>query len=117
MSTHDEFRNDSWETGRDETTALPHEDPTVHGAHDTRQGQPDTTVRVPRRPKGPSWGTVALGLVCLVVAGGAFWVEWAGLDLDWTRSGPLGLVGLGTILVLVGLAALARRGDDERTDP
>ncbi|MCK0110624.1 hypothetical protein MWU75_00495 [Ornithinimicrobium sp. F0845] len=65
------------------------------------------------RPKGPSWGTVALGLICVLVAGGALWVEWADVTLDWTRSGPLMLVGVGLVLVLVGLAALVRRGDED----
>ena len=73
----------------------------------------DALDRPLSRPKGPSWGTIALGLICLLVAGGAFWIEWADLTLDWTRSGPLTLVGLGLVLVLVGLAALLRRSDDE----
>lgn len=68
------------------------------------------------RPTGPSWGTVALGLICLAVAGGAFFVETTDLQLDWRSFGPLTLVGLGVLLVLVGLAALLRRGDDRDED-
>lgn len=66
------------------------------------------------RPSGPSWGTVALGLICLVVAGGVLYVELTDVAVDWTRTGPLALVGIGALLVLVGLAALVNRsGRDE----
>lgn len=78
-----------------------------------------TTSETPRtlpRPKGPSWGTVALGLICLVIAAGALVLEFTDLGLDWRLSGPLTLVGLGLVLVLVGLAALARRSDDDEED-
>lgn len=99
MSSNDEFRTDEFRTEE-----LPNA-----GRH------PDDLGTL-SRPSGPSWGTVALGLVCLVVAGGALWVSWADLDLDWARSGPLTLVGLGVILVLVGLVALVRRSDDDGPD-
>lgn len=86
------------------------------GSYVTTTAAPaDAPPRTLSRPKGPSWGTVALGLICLVVAGGAFWIDWSDLTLDWTRSGPLTLVGLGLILVLVGLAALTRRRDEDDT--
>lgn len=75
--------------------------------------EPSGVERALPRPTGPSWGTVAFGLVCLVVAGGALLVEVGELTLDWGRAGPLGLVGVGVLLVLVGLAALVRRGDEE----
>lgn len=65
------------------------------------------------RPSGPSWSTVALGLVCLIVAGGALAVELTDVSVAWDRAGPLTLVGLGIVLVLVGLAALLRRGDND----
>lgn len=73
----------------------------------------DAQPRTLSRPKGPSWSTIALGLVCLVVAGGALFVELTELSLEWDRTGPLALVGLGVLLVLVGLAALMRRSDDD----
>lgn len=75
-----------------------------------------TPVPTLSRPTGPSWGTVALGLICLAVAGGAFFVEATNLQLDWRSFGPLTLVGLGVLLLLVGLAALLRRGDDSEPD-
>lgn len=99
MSTHDHWANQPYEPDR-------------YG-DDTLGRSGDALDRPLSRPKGPSWGTIALGLICLLVAGGAFWIEWADLTLDWTRSGPLTLVGLGLVLVLVGLAALLRRSDDE----
>ncbi|QDO87518.1 hypothetical protein FNH13_03510 [Ornithinimicrobium ciconiae] len=140
MSNNDAFRNDDRGIWSDDTTALQHDESvttdhgdqaafghgdqatSAHGDHTnftageasgSREQPADIPPRALPRPSGPSWGTVALGLICLVVAGGAFWVEWASLDLDWTRSGPLTLVGLGIILVLVGLAALLRRSDDD----
>lgn len=72
--------------------------------------------RTPPRPTGPSWGTVALGLICLLIAGGSFWIEWANLEVDWSRSGPLTVVAIGAVLVLVGLLALLRRNDPEDAD-
>ncbi|WP_109471590.1 hypothetical protein [Ornithinimicrobium cavernae] len=80
------------------------------------EGAETTAPRTLPRPKGPSWGTVALGLVCLVVAGGALLVELTDVNLDWSSFGPLSLVGLGLLLVLVGLAALVRRNGDEDVD-
>lgn len=65
------------------------------------------------RPKGPSWSTVALGLICMVVAGGVLFVELTDTAIDWASTGPLALVGTGLLLVLVGLAALASRSDDD----
>lgn len=72
--------------------------------------------RRPARPTGPSWSTIALGLICLVVAGGTLLIEFTEVTLEWDRTGPLALVALGGLLVLVGLAALVRRGDDEDDD-
>lgn len=65
------------------------------------------------RPTGPSWGTVALGLVCLAIAGGALFIELTDVVLDWGNVGPLTLVALGVLLVLVGLAALLGRSSDD----
>lgn len=75
----------------------------------------DTALTPPplSRPTGPSWSTVALGLIALVVAGGALFIELTDVELDWERFGPLAVVGMGLLLVLVGLAALLRRSDDE----
>lgn len=101
--------NESWtdttETGQitdmdDQTTDLP-----------TSQEEP--APRRLSRPTGPSWGTVALGLVCLAIAGGALFIELTDVVLDWSSFGPLTLVGLGVLLVLVGLAALLRRSNDD----
>lgn len=78
----------------------------------------EVPLRTLSRPKGPSWGTVALGLVCLAIAGGALFIELTDVVLDWSNFGPLALVGLGVLLVLVGLAALLRRSnDDEDLEP
>lgn len=88
---------------------------------DQTTGLPTSQEPAPRRlsrPTGPSWGTVALGLVCLAIAGGALFVELTDVVLDWSNVGPLTLVALGVLLVLVGLAALLRRSnDDEDLEP
>lgn len=77
----------------------------------TGPGQPP---RHPSPPRGPSWSTVALGLICVVVAGGVLAVELTDTTVDWSSTGPLVLVGTGLLLVLVGLAALFNRsGDDD----
>lgn len=94
----------------------------VHVATDPTTGVPlsdeEPTPRRLSRPTGPSWGTVALGLVCLAIAGGALFIELTDVALDWSNIGPLTLVGLGVLLVLVGLAALLRRShDDEDLEP
>ena len=106
---HENSWTDSTETGPapetdDQTTGLPisHEEP---------------TPRRLSRPTGPSWGTVALGLVCLAIAGGALFVELTDVVLDWSNVGPLTLVALGVLLVLVGLAALLRRSNDDDLEP
>lgn len=90
------------------------------GAGDTTAGHyPDErtfvepTPRVLSRPTGPSWGTVALGLICMIVAAGAIFLELTNIEMDWSLSGPMALIGLGVVLVLVGLAALSRRDDDK----
>lgn len=112
--------------GAEDTHPLLTDDTTSGGAtHATTSGEtadaaisePATTLPPPPRalprPSGPSWSTIAFGLVCLVVAGGALLVEFSELTLDWDRTGPLALVGVGVLLVLVGLTALVRRGDSE----
>lgn len=84
------------------------------GSWEPHEGAPaqQPAARLPR-PSGPSWGTVALGLICLVVAGGVLYVELTDVAVDWSRTGPLALVGVGAILVLVGLAALVNRSGRE----
>ena len=105
--------DDTTRVPHDDTTRVSHDDTTYYGDSAVPQHAEAAQPRTLSRPKGPSWGTVALGLICLVVAAGAFWVEWSNLSLDWTRSLPLTMVGLGIILVLVGLAALLRRNEDD----
>lgn len=113
MSTFNDDTTETRTTVGDDTTenrTTVGDDTTDHTRH---LAPHDTEPRALPRPKGPSWSTIALGLVCLVVAGGALLVEFTELSLEWDRTGPLALVGLGLLLVLVGLAALMRRGDDD----
>lgn len=88
------------------------DDSASHTDDDTPQPAPEEPRTLPR-PTGPSWSTIALGLICLVVAGGTLLIEFTEVTLEWDRTGPLALMALGGLLVLVGLAALVRRGDDE----
>lgn len=106
MSTFDDESTKRW----DDTGA------TTEGHVTQDRTADEAQTRTVPRPKGPSWSTIALGLVCLVVAGGALLVELTELSVEWDRTGPLALVGLGVLLVLVGLAALLRRGDDDAED-
>lgn len=97
---HDTASDPEWEGGPQRPDTDP--DPT-----------PAPTPATLPRPTGPSWSTIALGLIATVVAGGALFLEFTDTELDWQRLGPLAVVGLGVLLVLVGLAALMRRNDDE----
>lgn len=108
----------SWRTSGEATASWPTtEDPSVSDQTHPQSPLTDEEPRTLPRPKGPSWSTIALGLVCVVVAGGALLVEFTELSLEWDRTGPLALVGLGLLLVLVGLAALLRRSDEDPDDP
>lgn len=108
------------ETSWDETGWTGTETADVPDSADPTGGVPtgqEVPLRTLSRPKGPSWGTVALGLVCLAIAGGALFIELTDVVLDWSNFGPLSLVGLGVLLVLVGLAALLRRSNDDEDPP
>lgn len=63
--------------------------------------------------RGTSWATVAFGLVCMAVAGLALTFELADFEVDWEVAGPASIVGVGLLLVLVGLAGLLSRRQDE----
>ena len=58
------------------------------------------------RPTGPHLPPILLGLACLVVAGLALAQELGGLSVDWGDVGPLGIVGVGALLVVFGLVGL-----------
>ena len=69
------------------------------------------------RPTGPHLPPILLGLACLVVAGLALAQELGGLSVDWGDVGPLGIVGVGALLVVFGLVGLtlSRRRTDAGT--
>ncbi len=64
------------------------------------------------RPKGPNAGAVVLGLVATVLAGLIIANETMNLQVDWSRLGPGGIVGVGLVLVVLGAIGLVRRHDD-----
>ena len=61
----------------------------------------------PERLRGPSFGPVILGLVCLVIAGAVFAQEIGNWTIDWGNVGPLGIVAAGAVLVILGAVGLA----------
>lgn len=84
----------------------PHEETsTMTTSYDT----PTTSEDRQRPPAGPSWATVAFGLVCMALAGGALTVQLTDWQVDWAIAAPVSVIGLGAILVLVGLLGLATR--------
>ena len=64
------------------------------------------------RPKGPNAAAVVLGLVAIVLGGLIIANETMGLQVDWSRLGPGGIVGIGLVLVVLGAIGLVRRHDD-----
>ena len=68
--------------------------------------QPTWPPVVPERPSGPHAPAIVLGLVCLAVAGIVLAEELGHLRVDWGNIGPLGIVLVGAVLVLFGLAGL-----------
>ena len=64
------------------------------------------------RPKGPNAAAVVLGLVAIVLGGLIIANETMGLQVDWSRLGPGGIVGVGLVLVVLGAIGLVRRHDD-----
>ena len=66
----------------------------------------------PARPRGPNAAAVVLGLVALLMAGLIIANETMGLEVDWSRLGPGGIVGIGLVLVVLGAIGLVRRHDD-----
>ena len=64
------------------------------------------------RPKGPNAAAVVLGLVAMVLGGLIIANETMGLQVDWSRLGPGGIVGIGLVLVVLGAIGLVRRHDD-----
>lgn len=63
----------------------------------------------PRRPTGPAWATVAFGLVSLALGATVLTVQLTDTSVDWKLAMPLGIAGIGVILVLVGLVGLVTR--------
>jgi hypothetical protein len=72
----------------------------------------NVNVSSPARPKGPNAAPVIIGLVAIVVAGLIIANETTGLQVDWSRLGPGGIVGIGLLLVVLGAIGLVRRHED-----
>lgn len=67
-------------------------------------------IEAAAQPRGPYAPTIVLGLLGLVVAVAVLLREAAGLAIDLAEWGPWIVVGLGAVLLLVGVAGIARRG-------
>ena len=91
---------------QDETTVNP---TTVNP---TSVNPASVNVSSPARPKGPNAAAVVLGLVAMVLAGLIIANETMDLQVDWSRLGPGGIVGIGLVLVVLGAIGLVRRHDD-----
>ena len=64
------------------------------------------------RPKGPNAAAVVLGLVAMALAGLIIANETMDLQVDWSRLGPGGIVGIGLVFVVLGAVGLVRRHDN-----
>jgi hypothetical protein len=95
----------------------PHEGPRDSAPRDSTRPTGGSTPPVaaePVRPSGPSWPTVALGIVCIVVAGMALTYQLVDITVDWSIATPVAVVGAGALLVLLGLVGLlGGRSEDE----
>ena len=104
------------------TTTPDPTDPRHSGADDTVRHEAagedlagyEATGQEPIRPTGPSWPTIALGVLALVVAGMALTYQLVDLSVDWTLAAPVAIVSAGALLVLLGLVGLlGGRGEEE----
>lgn len=82
-------------------------DPEEPGAAAAPEAPPPRPVLPP--PSGPAWGTIAFGTVCLAVAAVVLGIQLTEVEVDWRYAAPLGVAGIGALLVLVGLIGLAGR--------
>jgi len=66
----------------------------------------------PARPKGPNASAIVVGLAALVFAGMIIARETLDWRIDWSRTGPGAIVGIGVVMVVIGAIGLIRRHDD-----
>lgn len=86
----------------------------AHGAADRTGTGAAADPQAPPRPvlpapSGTAWGTIAFGTVCLAVAAVVLGIQLTEVEVDWRYAAPLGVAGIGALLVLVGLIGLAGR--------
>ena len=70
-------------------------------------------VKTPSRPTGPNASAIIAGLVAVLMAGLVIARETMNLRVDWSRTGPGTIVGLGVVLVVIGAVGLVRRRSDD----
>lgn len=84
---------------------------------DTAHGTQSQGPRPGCDDRGPAWPTVAFGVVCLAVAAVVLSVQLGEVDVDWGRAAPVAVAGVGALLMLVGLVALAANPRRRRKRP
>jgi len=73
----------------------------------TPAGNP-TPDKAPLGPQGPHAAPIVLGLAAMAFAGLIIAKETLNWRVDWSRVGPGTIVGIGTVMVVIGVIGLVR---------
>jgi hypothetical protein len=86
--------------------------PMVGGPQASGPSTRPAAVEAPGRPRGPNASAIVVGLVAMVIAGLIIARETLDWQVNWSRLGPGGIVGIGVVMVVIGAVGLVRRHDD-----